>query len=305
MKMTPSGTRTCLTSSPLGRRLDATVSPIGSGSAATSRKRLGHLVDPPGIQHQAVDRRGVQALRRARPATSRALAARISSRRSSKAAAEPHQPGILGRPVRHRQVPRGELGFLSQCAAKAQRDHAARFVALVNLQRPCSWRIPPTPQSGPDLDRVDHRADIMHPHDPRTRPSTPPVTKRPTPTPARATGRPVILPRNPLRDVPIRTTHPRFSNRRRLRKISRLCCVCLAEPDPRIDGDPLAGDSVGHGPLDSPRQEVVNFGHDVVVMRGSCCMVAGVPCMCMRTTPAPVSAATRAISGSAPARRCR
>ena len=29
-------------------------------------------------------------------------------------------------------------------------------------------------------------------------------------------------------------------------------------------------------------------------------MVAGVPCMCMRTTPAPVSATTRVMAGSAP-----
>ena len=42
----------------------------------------------------------------------------------------------------------------------------------------------------------------------------------------------MIVPRNPLRDVPIRTAHPSVSNRRRFRKISRLCAIVLPKPIP-------------------------------------------------------------------------
>ena len=54
-KITPSGTRTFCTSSPLGRIEDEMISPIGSGSMATSSRAVAMACDPRGRQPQPVD----------------------------------------------------------------------------------------------------------------------------------------------------------------------------------------------------------------------------------------------------------
>jgi hypothetical protein len=87
MKMTPSGTRTWRTSSPFGRRLAVTASPMGSGRAATSLR----LWAMSSIRLSLKVKRSIAAA--PRPAVlasemSRALAARISVRRSRSDAAE-------------------------------------------------------------------------------------------------------------------------------------------------------------------------------------------------------------------------
>ena len=54
-KITPNGTRTFCTSSPLGRMELEMISPIGSGEAAISPTRFGHVGDALRRQSQAVD----------------------------------------------------------------------------------------------------------------------------------------------------------------------------------------------------------------------------------------------------------
>ena len=87
MKMTPRGTRTWVTSSPLGRRLEVMTSPTGSGSAATSSSPFAISSSRFGFKV----RRSIAAGLRPRPgaaSTSRALASRISPDRSRIASAE-------------------------------------------------------------------------------------------------------------------------------------------------------------------------------------------------------------------------
>ncbi len=54
-KITPNGTRTFCTSSPLGRIELEMISPIGSGSSGDLRQAIGHTGDPLRVQTQAID----------------------------------------------------------------------------------------------------------------------------------------------------------------------------------------------------------------------------------------------------------
>ena len=60
--MTPSGTRTLRSSTPLSRRQPSTSSPTGSGSAATSRTAASTSREPVLVQEQPVDQRVGQAV---------------------------------------------------------------------------------------------------------------------------------------------------------------------------------------------------------------------------------------------------
>ena len=130
-------------------------------------QRLGHLVDPPGIQRQAVDRRGVRALARARRRRRARWPPGSLLGGPRKAPADRFSQASLAARPRHGQLSRGELGLLARVRQKARVTSCVLgFDALVDYQRSCSSRILPTPHSRPDLDRVDHRRDVVHPHDP-------------------------------------------------------------------------------------------------------------------------------------------
>ena len=58
---TPSGTRTCWISSPLGRRQPSSTSPTGSGSAGDLAQAGGHALDAGVGEPQAVERAGFHA----------------------------------------------------------------------------------------------------------------------------------------------------------------------------------------------------------------------------------------------------
>ena len=266
MKMTPSGTRTCLTSSPLGRRLDGDDLADRVGQRGDVEQALGHLVDPLGFERQAVDRRGVQPVRR-RGLRRRGRWPRGSPRgASSNAAAEPFSQAFLAAPRATASCREASL------ASSASVRHRLRVITLLGSSHSSTLNDRAHGESPQPRKAVQTLMASTIGATSWTRTTRAPcrhaASDEATDADARSTtGRPVILPRNPLRDVPIRIAHPSVSNRSRFRKISRLCSMRLAEADARVDGDPLAGDAVGLGPLDPTRQEVVDLGDDVVVVR--------------------------------------
>ena len=97
MKITPSGTRICETSSPLGRRLEAITSPIGSGKAATS-SRLVAIASSRIVLSVSRSTAAAFSPRPGAASTSRALASRISPDRAPIARAERRSQPFLAEP---------------------------------------------------------------------------------------------------------------------------------------------------------------------------------------------------------------
>ena len=267
MKITPSGTRTWRTSSPLGRRLDAIVSPIGSGRAATSRSAWAISSTRLGSSR----RRSIAAGPRPRPgaaATSAALAARTSSRRSTIAEADRFSQASLAAPPATASFRDATLRLLGQVEAQARRDDRTGFdlsptsTATLVLMRMSL----PQPRTAPQTLIASTVAATSWTLTTRA-PATHAASAETAEAVARsASPRPVIVPRNPLRDVPIRTAHPSVANRSRFRKISRLCAIVLPNPIPgstaiRSRGMPRLG------PLHPTGQEVVDLADDVLVSR--------------------------------------
>ncbi len=212
-----------------------TASPIGSGSAATSRRVSGHLVDPLGIDGQAVDRRGRRAPGRARPR--RRDRWPRESRRGARAGPPPtalaRRSCRLPGPAASRRD-----ASLASCASVRHRLKVITLLGSTQLidgndrthgksSQPCD--------GAPDLDRVDHRRDVVHPHHPRSRAGRPPAT-RPTEATARSpTARPVIVPRNPLRDVPIKHHTPQVGKSIEVPQDLEVVLARLAKADPGVD----------------------------------------------------------------------
>ena len=127
MKITPSGTRTCVTSSPLGRRLDATTSPIGSGRAATSRSARAIS----SIRFGLSVRRSIAAAFEPEPGRGgdvRARWPRGSPRaRSTSASADRLSQASFAAPPATASLRDGALGLLGQVEAQARRDDRTRL----------------------------------------------------------------------------------------------------------------------------------------------------------------------------------
>ena len=200
------------------------------------------------------------------------------------------QPGVLGRPRRHGQRPRRDLGAVGQVVA-SRRD----LVGLVmRIMERC-----PNLRRAPDFQGIHRRPDVVDPHHAR-----PPGDRRQGRR--HRGGRPLVRPagRSGAPAAPCATRrpgrrNPRLAKRPRFRKSSRLCACVLPNPMPGIDRDPSAGYPR------SPRHVrpgvariLVNLGRRVVVPGVDLHRRGGCPAMCIRTTPAPASATTRAISGS-------
>ena len=81
------------------------------------------------------------------------------------------------------------------------------------------------------------------------------------------TGLPVIEPRNPFRETPTRIAHPSVGKSLEVPQYLEIVLGGLAKADSRVDGDPLARDAAGLGPLDATGQEVIDLGHDVGIVR--------------------------------------
>ena len=114
---------------PVGAAARRDVSPIGSGSAATSRSACAIS----STRFGSSLRRSIAAAFRPRPgaaATSAALAARISSAPFDERRGRTPKPGILGRAAGHGQLPRGQLRLPGQVEAQARGDDRARLDAL-------------------------------------------------------------------------------------------------------------------------------------------------------------------------------
>ena len=135
----------------------------------------------------------------------------------------------MAAPRAMRQRPRGRLGPVGQRAAfgrarslafASRVDHLAHGVSsqprtavqtlIASTIGPTSWtRTTSAPRDGRRQRRDDRGRRA-----------------------ARRPAGPVSVPRNPLREVPIRTAHPRVANRSRFRKSSRLCSNVLPKPIP-------------------------------------------------------------------------
>ena len=89
----------------------------GVGKAATSSSDLGHLVDPAGIQRQAIDGRRVQPqLGSRRHVASIGLENLVAT--GSQAVAERCQPVVLGRPLVPAPSAGGRPGWMASVAAE-------------------------------------------------------------------------------------------------------------------------------------------------------------------------------------------
>ena len=111
-------------------------------------------------------------------------------------------------------------------------------------------------------------------------------------------GRPVILPRNDLREVPTSTGRPRATISSSRRSSSRLCATVLPNPMPgssriRSSATPRATANAIRSSRNALTSETTSS------YRGSGCIVRGSPSMCIKQQSAPLPATTEAIAGSA------
>ena len=262
MKITPSGTRTCVTSSPFGRRLDAITSPTGSG-------RRGDLLEArrDRLQPLRVERsRSIAAAFRPEPGRGRDVARRWprGSRPIGRgsALADRLQPAVLRRAGRNGQGPRRDLGAVGHVSAFGQEVVVGDFAHGIASRRvshavhlcaglASAWRalprslgngVPPS-MPFPDLEGVDHRADVVDPDDPGSRRGRGERRDDRGDRPVARSVRPVSLPGTPCARCRPGATQPRSANRFEVPQERQVVLERLAEADAGVDRDPRRGRS--------------------------------------------------------------
>ena len=118
-----------------------------------------------------------------------------------------------------------------------------------------------------DQARVAHRRDLVDPQHraPAATASTFVATVPPSRSP---TSRPVSLPMKLLREVPTTIGRPSVAQLAEPPQQLEVVLERLAEPDPRVDPDPLLGDPGGDGGVDPLGEERPDVVDDVVVDAG-------------------------------------
>ena len=235
MKITPSGTPDLRDLQAVGTpaRRDDLADRVGQGGDVV--QAAGHLVDPLRVQGQAVDGRRVQAKpRRGRDVAGvglqdlvgagRARAERSARRPWPPSAAPAAQP-LAWSPRRDRPSAFGILTQIEVRFAGFRHENRSRDNANCSLgEKPTvrSFVFPdpwshgefsfPNLEGGPDLDGIDHRRDVVDADDVRATDGGRQRRDDRGRRRARSTGRPVSVPEEPFREVPITTAHPRVAN---------------------------------------------------------------------------------------------
>ena len=226
-------------------------------------------------------------------ATSRALAARISSDRGSNGLGRRAQPGVLRR-AGQRQLPARRPGLrLARLAAeRCQRSIRVVLRSTLGLVRQFtgSW----LPSSHSPHPRIAVQTLIAS-----TIAATS-CTRTTRAPPTHAASDETTDATRPLRHASARSSCPAtlFATCRSRphnpgwqiaagsARVSRLCSIVLPKPMPGIDGDPAPRNASRTRTSQCAGPGIVDLGHHIVDSAGRAAWLRGSPSMCMSTTPA-------------------